>query len=270
MMFPRPLYVMTLSLLLVGCLDDTKPVESSGEQLTLGQSYQESRPVDEERGFNQVDPNYPALEAVGLPPLNQSTADMAYQITANAVSGCTVSKTTAPATRSKKNKANWGVKEGATVERLAITTEVGGKHGLRDLRKKRAEWDSTVIAISAKHGMDPNLIHGIISTESAYIPNAGSNKGAMGMMQLLRGTGKQYGLITDEDFFNATKNINGGTQYFKWLLGVFKGNLSLAIASYNAGPGPAMWCGNNIPPYNETRKYVSRVTGYAEFYRKNR
>lgn len=265
-MISRPLYVMTLSLLLTGCLDDQKPVQQSG----LGESYQETRPVDEERGFNRVDPNSPALEAVGLPPLDQSTADLVYQITANAVSGCTVSKTTAPATRNIKNKANWGIKEGATIERLAITTEIGGKNGLRDLRKKRTEWDSTVIAISAKHGMDPNLIHGIISTESAYIPNAGSNKGAMGMMQLLRDTGKPYGLITDEDFFNPIKNINGGTTYFKEMLKKFKGNISLAIASYNAGPGPAMWCGNNIPPYAETRSYVTRVTSYANFYSKNR
>lgn len=245
MMILRPLYVMTLSLILAGCLDDQKPVQQSG----LGESYQETRPFDEERGFNRVDPNSPALEAAGLPPLDQATADVAYQITADVINTC-----------------NKSARSSATYKKLELITEIGGKKGLRDLRAKRAQWDTTVVAISAKYGMDPNIIHAIISTESAYEPKAGSPVGAKGMMQLMPGTGQEYGLYTLDDFENPQKNINGGTHHFQKMLKRFNNNLSLAIAAYNAGGGNVSRCGNNIPPFKETMAYVSRVTSYAGLY----
>ena len=107
--------------------------------------------------------------------------------------------------------------------------------------------------VSARHGVDPILIHAVIGIESSYRPRARSPKGAMGLMQLMPATARRYSV---SDPFDPEANIEGGTRYLKWLLEEFE--VSHALAAYNAGEISVRKFGG-IPPYRETRRYVARV-----------
>jgi soluble lytic murein transglycosylase-like protein len=109
---------------------------------------------------------------------------------------------------------------------------------------------------SDEHQVDPKLVHAIIQVESGYNPHAVSNKGAQGLMQLIPATAERYGV---QNTFNPKQNIEGGVSYLKYLLGLFKGNVPLTLAAYNAGEHAVIKKGG-IPQYSETLDYVQRVT----------
>ena len=110
---------------------------------------------------------------------------------------------------------------------------------------------------SALHGVDPNLVYALIEVESGYRPDAESPRGAMGLMQLMPGTADRYAVL---DPFDPAANIDAGTRHLRTLLDEF--GTRGALAAYNAGEGPVRQF-DGIPPYSETRKYVSRVLDIA-------
>jgi len=112
-----------------------------------------------------------------------------------------------------------------------------------------------VDTISAWHKVDPKLVLSIISVESNFATSAQSNKQAQGLMQLIPGTAERFNV---KDAYNASQNIKGGVAYLRWLLAYFEGDVSLAVAAYNAGEG-AVNKYRGIPPYAETRQYVQKV-----------
>lgn len=109
--------------------------------------------------------------------------------------------------------------------------------------------------LATKYQIDPALVRAVIHAESAFKLNALSNKGAQGLMQLMPGTAKDMGVI---NAFDARQNIEGGVKYLAWLLESFNGDIKLATAAYNAGPG-AVKRYKGVPPYAETEVYVERV-----------
>ena len=113
--------------------------------------------------------------------------------------------------------------------------------------------------IARTYGLDPRLLHAVIGAESAYDPAAVSNKGAMGLMQLMPDTARRFGV---QNPFDPTANLHGGARYLRWLMDRFQSDLELVLAAYNAGEGAAERYGNAIPPYEETRTYVARVLDY--------
>jgi soluble lytic murein transglycosylase-like protein len=109
---------------------------------------------------------------------------------------------------------------------------------------------------AAKHGVDENLIKGVIAAESNFNPLAVSRKQALGLMQLLPQTAARYSVA---NIFDPAQNIEAGTHYLKDLLEQYRGNLPLALAAYNAGPEMVERYGG-IPPFRETQSYVRRIT----------
>jgi soluble lytic murein transglycosylase len=106
-----------------------------------------------------------------------------------------------------------------------------------------------------RYSLDPELIRAIIKVESSFNPYAVSEKGAMGLMQLMPDTAKEMEV---EAPFEAEDNIMGGSRYFKKLLDTFDGNLRLSLAAYNAGPNRVLAKGS-IPRIPETEQYVKKV-----------
>ena len=107
-----------------------------------------------------------------------------------------------------------------------------------------------------RYNLDPALIRSVMQTESAFNPIAVSSAGAMGLMQLMPELAEEFG-VTDP--FDPEQNVMAGARYLRQLLNMHDGNIRLAVASYNAGPGAVARYGA-IPPFQETREYVKRVT----------
>ncbi len=120
--------------------------------------------------------------------------------------------------------------------------------------------DEAVQRIAAQHSLPPQLIHSVIKVESNYNPHAISNKGALGLMQLIPSTARRFGV---NDAFNPVQNIEGGAKYLRYLLDLYAGNYPLALAAYNAGEGAVAKYGG-VPPYAETQNYVILVRRQLE------
>lgn len=120
------------------------------------------------------------------------------------------------------------------------------------------EIDSVVREASERYGVDEKLIHAIIKMESNYNPNVVSRAGAVGLMQLMPVTAREVG-VTDR--YDIRQNVFGGTAYFSKMLQRHNGDVRLALASYNAGPGNVKKYGG-IPPFKETQNYIKKVIDY--------
>lgn len=122
-------------------------------------------------------------------------------------------------------------------------------------RRSRPEFDPYIADAAQRFGVSADFIRAVISVESAFDEFAVSSKGAKGLMQLMPATARRFGV---SDPFDPSQAIMGGTEYLKYLLGLFRGDLDLAAAGYNAGEGAVLRYGG-IPPYKETRNYVVKV-----------
>lgn len=117
-------------------------------------------------------------------------------------------------------------------------------------------YDHLIAEAALAYNLSPTLIKAVMRTESAFNPLAVSPVGAQGLMQLMPALATEMGV---QDAFDPRQNVMGGAKYLRRLLNAYDGNLALALASYNAGPGNvARYKG--IPPFKETRNYVKKIT----------
>ncbi|MBI3144370.1 MAG: lytic transglycosylase domain-containing protein [Pseudogulbenkiania sp.] len=119
-----------------------------------------------------------------------------------------------------------------------------------------ARFSRLISRTAREFGLDDQLLHSIVTVESAYNAQAVSPKGAIGLMQVMPATGRRFGVTALAD---PRQNLLAGARYLRFLLELFDQDLPLAIAAYNAGEGAVQKYRNTIPPYRETQDYVAKV-----------
>ena len=142
----------------------------------------------------------------------------------------------------------------ATASSTLTTTTQGTQTG----SSVTGDFASLIKSAADKYQVNPALVSAVIQAESNFNPSATSSAGALGLMQLMPGTAQSLGVNNPLD---PEQNIDGGVKFLSELLNRYNGNVQLALAAYNAGPG-AVDKYNGIPPYAETQTYVQRVLGY--------
>lgn len=124
-------------------------------------------------------------------------------------------------------------------------------------------YEDVIRSASDRYSIDADLIRAVIKVESDFKSGARSNKGAMGLMQLMPDTARLHNVT---DVFDPIDNIEGGVRHLKLLLARYQGDVELSLAAYNAGI-KAVEKHGGIPPFTETREYVKRVLSYYQTYR---
>ncbi len=127
-----------------------------------------------------------------------------------------------------------------------------------------AEVEQAVAYAARRHHVQPALLLAVMKAESSFNPMVVSKAGAVGLMQLIPETAIRHGV---RNLYNTDENITGGAKHLRYLLDRFHGNITLALAAYNAGERKVDQYGK-IPPYKETQLYVQKVMGYYRDYKK--
>jgi len=133
-------------------------------------------------------------------------------------------------------------------------------------RPRPSSFDDLIVSVARRSSLDPLLIKSVMHAESAFDPDAVSKKGASGLMQLMPDTAARYGV---NRIFDPTENVLGGARYLSDLLDLFDGDVRLALAGYNAGENAVLERGG-VPPYSETRRYISKVMQLYRAYQDQR
>jgi soluble lytic murein transglycosylase-like protein len=123
--------------------------------------------------------------------------------------------------------------------------------------ERSRQFDDLISEHSRKSGVRTDLVRAVMQVESGFNPYARSPKGAMGLMQLMPETARQFGV---KNAFSPAENVRAGVAYLRELLDRYQDNEELALAAYNAGPGAVDKHGQTVPPYRETQNYVTKIT----------
>jgi soluble lytic murein transglycosylase-like protein len=154
-----------------------------------------------------------------------------------------------------------GTRSVSLSNRVALASR--GDREVVNYHRNRGAYAPYIARLAQMYQLPESLLHAVIMTESAYNPGAVSRAGAVGMMQLMPGTAARYGVADRRD---PLQNMQGGAAYLRDLLNMFQNNVALALAGYNAGENAVIKYGYQVPPYYETRNYVSTVMQYYHQY----
>ena len=168
-----------------------------------------------------------------------------------------------PAARSRANKRSEAasaspVLSSALVQPTLMSNSSAAElSSLRGFTTGNSQVDGYLVDSGTRHGLDPLLLYSVMHQESSFKSQAISPKGARGLMQLMPGTARRFGVT---NIFDPRQNIEGGARYLRFLTDRFNGDLRLVLAGYNAGEGAVEKYGWNVPPYAETQEYVRRIS----------
>jgi soluble lytic murein transglycosylase-like protein len=157
-------------------------------------------------------------------------------------------------TRSSVEAKTYAVPEAESVRVTRPVTTIVATGG------QTAYYDELIDENARRHGIRTDLVRAVVHVESGYNPYARSRKGALGLMQLMPATIREYRVSNP---FNPVENIRAGVAYLRRLLDRYDNNEALALAAYNAGPSAVERHGRNVPPYRETQNYVRRIDAIA-------
>jgi Transglycosylase SLT domain len=161
-------------------------------------------------------------------------------------------------------KASPGKESAASLVKTKPAPSVGPPIVTDSVKKskpdERQRIETSIQQAANKYNLPPGLIKGVIRAESNFRADAVSPAGAQGLMQLMPATAKELGVIKP---FDIDQNIDGGSRYLRKMLDSFNGDIKLALAAYNAGPGTVRKYDGDVP-YPETIKYIERVLRFSE------
>jgi soluble lytic murein transglycosylase-like protein len=134
-------------------------------------------------------------------------------------------------------------------------------------KEREAEFVELTKAIAREQGISPAIFAALVKVESNFNSKSISTAGAIGLCQIIPENFKHLGI---KDPFDILQNLRGGAKFYKMMLNMFEGNISLALAAYNAGPGAVQQYNNNVPPYAETISYIEKVVKQFREYKQYR
>ena len=146
-----------------------------------------------------------------------------------------------------------------TTVRANALPHLAGNFFTMDLARARAAFEPWLQDAARRNGVSRSLLAAVMFVESRYNPNAISNKGALGLMQVMPATGRRFGVEDKGQLFDPRVNIEVAARYLHALMEMFGGRLDLVVAAYNAGEGAVQRSGNRVPPFDETQQYVRKV-----------
>lgn len=156
-----------------------------------------------------------------------------------------------PSSSSRRVLAATGRSQTTAYPQAVTSEEVPGE----TLGEAPPKLDELIEATAHQHQLDPDLIRAIVQVESNFNPYAVSPRGARGLMQLIPATARRFGV---RNSFDARSNLDGGARYLKHLMGMFRGDLPLTLAAYNAGEDAVERSGG-VPPFRETQDYLRKI-----------
>ena len=164
------------------------------------------------------------------------------------------------ADRSSDRQILAATKSSSGKEALSLRPSVAMPSEKKSKSHERYKIEKSIQKAASKYDLSPGLIKGVIRAESNFQVDAVSRAGAQGLMQLMPATAKELGVTKP---FDIEQNIEGGAHYLRKMLDSFGGDVKLALAAYNAGPGTVRKFAGNVP-YRETIQYVSKVLRFSE------